>query len=64
MSTRARPLPETLAQRGARCPLCPERIRPEVDYVAKVPVVGWAHAVCAAGYEQVLADHDEGGEER
>lgn len=58
--------PEVLAKISARrCPLCPRPIRAGEDYIARLPQIGWAHAVCAANYRHVVAEHDdEGGEDR
>jgi hypothetical protein len=57
--------PEVLAKISARrCPLCPHPIRAGEDYISRLPQIGWVHAACAARYRQVLAEHDEGGEDR
>jgi hypothetical protein len=52
--------PETLARRRGRCRLCHEPILVDVHYVSLHDRLGWLHAECAAGYRQVLAEHDEG----
>lgn len=51
-------LPETLAKRSTRCPLCRERIRGGEHYIAKVRP-GWAHASCAHAYRAAMAENEE-----
>jgi hypothetical protein len=54
---------ETLAKRRGRCRLCRQPILPDVHYVSKDDRLGWLHSECAAGYRQVIAEHDEEGDD-